>query len=52
MLGAEGRDFLLFPLLNYGKGSYEGLYDMMSDPLLSRAWATEGRIRRSCVTRA
>lgn len=32
MLGAEGRDFLLFPLLNYGKGSYEGLYDMMSDP--------------------
>lgn len=33
MLGSEGRDFLLFPLLNYGKGSYEGLYDMMSDPL-------------------
>lgn len=32
MLGAEGRDFLLFPLLNYGKGSYEGLYEMMSDP--------------------
>ncbi|MEB4208659.1 N-acyl-D-amino-acid deacylase family protein [Mycobacterium sp. 94-17] len=33
MLGSEGRDFLLFPLLNYGKGSYDGLYDMMSDPL-------------------
>jgi N-acyl-D-aspartate/D-glutamate deacylase len=33
MLGADGRDFLLFPLLNYGKGSYDGLYDMMSDPL-------------------
>ena len=32
MLGADGRDFLLFPLLNYGKGSYDGLYDMMSDP--------------------
>jgi N-acyl-D-aspartate/D-glutamate deacylase len=33
MLGSDGRDFLLFPLLNYGKGSYDGLYDMMSDPL-------------------
>jgi N-acyl-D-amino-acid deacylase len=32
MLGADGKDFLLFPLLNYGKGSYEGLYEMMSDP--------------------
>ena len=32
MLGTDGRDFLLFPLLNYGKGSYDGLYDMMSDP--------------------
>jgi N-acyl-D-aspartate/D-glutamate deacylase len=33
MLGSDGRDFLLFPLLNYGKGSYDGLYDLMSDPL-------------------
>lgn len=32
MLGTDGKDFLLFPLLNYGKGSYEGLYEMMSDP--------------------
>jgi N-acyl-D-amino-acid deacylase len=33
MLGAEGRDFLLRPLLNYARGSYDGLYDMMNDPL-------------------
>ena len=32
LLGSGGRDFLLFPLLNYGEGSYEGLYGMMSDP--------------------
>jgi N-acyl-D-aspartate/D-glutamate deacylase len=33
MLGSDGRDSLLFPLLNYGKGSYDGLYDLMGDPL-------------------
>jgi N-acyl-D-aspartate/D-glutamate deacylase len=33
LLGSDGRDFLLHPLLNYGRGSYDGLYDMMVDPL-------------------
>jgi N-acyl-D-aspartate/D-glutamate deacylase len=33
MLGAEGRDFLLHPLLNYGRGNYDGLRDMLMDPL-------------------
>jgi N-acyl-D-aspartate/D-glutamate deacylase len=33
MLDDDGRAFLLFPLLNYGRGSYDGLFDMMSDPL-------------------
>jgi N-acyl-D-amino-acid deacylase len=33
LLGSEGRDFLLHPLLNYGRGSYDGLHGMMSDPL-------------------
>ena len=33
MLGADGRDFLLHPLLNYARGSYDGLHDMMIDPL-------------------
>ncbi|MEY2569918.1 MAG: N-acyl-D-amino-acid deacylase [Acidimicrobiaceae bacterium] len=33
MLGAGGRDFLLHPLLNYARGSYDGLHDMMVDPL-------------------
>jgi N-acyl-D-aspartate/D-glutamate deacylase len=32
MLEADGREFLLLPLLNYGNGSYDGLYDMMQDP--------------------
>jgi N-acyl-D-aspartate/D-glutamate deacylase len=32
-LGAGGREFLLYPMLNYGRGSYDGLYDMMSDPI-------------------
>jgi N-acyl-D-amino-acid deacylase len=32
LLASEGREFLLFPLLNYGEGSYQGLYEMMSDP--------------------
>jgi N-acyl-D-amino-acid deacylase len=33
MVGTDGRDFLLHPLLNYGRGSYDGLFDMMSDPM-------------------
>ncbi len=33
MLGSGGRDFLLHPLLNYGRNSYDGLYDMLSDPM-------------------
>ena len=33
LLGSDGRDFLLHPLLNYGRGSYDGLYDMLSDPM-------------------
>jgi N-acyl-D-aspartate/D-glutamate deacylase len=32
LLGNEGREFLLLPLLNYGGGSYDGLFEMMSDP--------------------
>ncbi len=30
---ADGTRFLLYPLLNYGRGSYDGLYEMMSDPM-------------------
>ena len=33
MLEDGGRNFLLFPLLNYGRGSYDGLHDMMRDPM-------------------
>jgi N-acyl-D-aspartate/D-glutamate deacylase len=33
MLGSEGRDFLLLPLLNYGGDSYDGLAAMMDDPM-------------------
>src|SRR4030095_6840010 len=33
MWGAEGRELLLSPLLNYGRGSYDALYEMMTDPL-------------------
>jgi N-acyl-D-aspartate/D-glutamate deacylase len=33
MLGADGRELLLYPLLNYGRGSYQALYEMMTDPL-------------------
>ncbi|GMU77238.1 MAG: amidohydrolase [Acidimicrobiia bacterium] len=32
LLGAEGREFLLRPLLNFGRGSYDGLHDMLEDP--------------------
>jgi N-acyl-D-amino-acid deacylase len=33
MLEAEGREFLLWPLLNYGNDSYDGLLEMMEDPI-------------------
>ena len=33
LLGAEGREFLLLPLLNYGGDSYDGLAEMMRDPV-------------------
>ena len=33
MLEHDGREFLLFPLLNYTGGSYDGLHDMMADPM-------------------
>ena len=33
MLEDEGREFLLWPLLNYGNGSYDGLLEMMEDPI-------------------
>ncbi len=33
MLEADGREFLLLPLLNYAGGSYDGLHDMMIDPI-------------------
>ena len=33
MLGSDGRDFLLLPLLNFGGGSYDGLHDMLLDPM-------------------
>jgi N-acyl-D-amino-acid deacylase len=33
MLDAEGQEFLLWPLLNYGNDSYDGLLEMMEDPI-------------------
>jgi N-acyl-D-amino-acid deacylase len=33
MLEHDGREFLLFPLLNYANGSYDGLHDMMATPM-------------------
>jgi N-acyl-D-aspartate/D-glutamate deacylase len=33
LLESEGREFLLLPLLNYGNDSYDGLAEMMSDPM-------------------
>jgi N-acyl-D-aspartate/D-glutamate deacylase len=33
MLGAEGKEFLLWPLLNYGNDCYDGLLEMMEDPI-------------------
>ena len=32
MLEADGRELLVYPLLNYGGGSYDALYEMMTDP--------------------
>ncbi len=32
LLDADGREFLLLPLLNYGGDSYDGLAEMMADP--------------------
>jgi N-acyl-D-amino-acid deacylase len=32
MLDYDGKEFLLLPLLNYGGGSYDGLYEMMVSP--------------------
>ena len=29
-LGADGNEFLLYPILNFGRGSYDGLYDMIA----------------------
>jgi N-acyl-D-aspartate/D-glutamate deacylase len=33
MLEADGHEFLLWPLLNYAEHSYDGLLDMMRDPI-------------------
>jgi len=33
LLHSDGREFLLLPLLNYGRDSYDGLAEMMSDPM-------------------
>ena len=32
LLGFDGHEFLLLPLLNYAGGSYDGLRQMMLDP--------------------
>jgi N-acyl-D-aspartate/D-glutamate deacylase len=33
MLANDGRELLLYPLLNYGGGSYDALYEMITDPV-------------------
>jgi N-acyl-D-aspartate/D-glutamate deacylase len=33
MLEHDGRELLLYPLLNYGGASYDAIYEMMCDPL-------------------
>ena len=33
MLGSGGKELLLRPTLNYGRGSYDGLYEMLCDPM-------------------
>ena len=52
LLGADGREFLLRPLLNFGRGSYDGLHDMMLDPRPCRASVTAARTVASSATRA
>jgi N-acyl-D-aspartate/D-glutamate deacylase len=32
LLRDEGRELLLLPLLNYGRGSYDGLHELMTNP--------------------
>jgi len=33
MLGADGREFLLWPFLNYGNNCYDGILEMLEDPV-------------------
>jgi len=33
MLVNDGRELLLYPLLNFGGGNYDALYEMMTDPI-------------------
>ena len=33
MLAHDGHELLLYPLLNFGNGSYDALYEMMTDPI-------------------
>ncbi|MBM3658257.1 MAG: amidohydrolase family protein [Actinobacteria bacterium] len=33
MLANDGYELLLYPLLNFGGGSYDALYEMMTDPI-------------------
>jgi len=33
MLRNDGKELLLYPLLNYGHGNYDALYEMMADPI-------------------
>jgi N-acyl-D-aspartate/D-glutamate deacylase len=33
MLENDGRELLLFPLLNYGGGSYDAIHEMITDPI-------------------
>jgi len=33
MLANDGRELLLYPLLNFGDGSYDALHEMMTDPI-------------------
>ena len=33
MLENDGRELLLFPLLNYGGNSYDAIYEMITDPI-------------------
>jgi N-acyl-D-aspartate/D-glutamate deacylase len=33
LLAADGHEFLLYPYLNFGRGSYDGLHDMLTDPM-------------------